>query len=147
MKFRIGQIAAWLGGTVEGDETVEVHTLAKIEEGTPGAITFLANPKYTPFIYQTKASAVIVREDFQPSETISAALIRVADPYSAFTQLLEMADQAREANLQGIDPRAHVSASATIGENVYIGPFAFIGEGVTVGAGAKIHPFVFVGER
>ncbi|MEL6134909.1 MAG: LpxD N-terminal domain-containing protein, partial [Bacteroidota bacterium] len=80
MKFRIGQIAEWLGGKVEGDESVEVHTLAKIEEGAPGAITFLANPKYTPFIYQTKASAVIVKDDFQPTEAISAALIRVSDP-------------------------------------------------------------------
>ena len=126
-KFKAIQIAQVLNGTLDGDPEVEVYKLAKIEEGGPGAITFLSNPKYRPFIYTTAASVVIVKDDFQPEQAIQSTLIRVADPYSAFTQLLEFYNQMRISSKVGIENPVSIDPSSSIGENVYIGAFTAIG--------------------
>ncbi len=146
MKFEASQIAQLLGGTVDGDATAQVWKLCKIEEGEPGGISFLANPKYTHYIYDTKASIVIVKDDFQPEHPVSATLVRVADPYLSFAALLK-AYNSIQLNKVGVSSLSFVSPSATVGENCYIGEFAFIGENVKIGNNVKIYPLVYVGDN
>jgi UDP-3-O-[3-hydroxymyristoyl] glucosamine N-acyltransferase len=144
MKFTAQQIAEALGGTVEGNPQVEVSNLSKIEEGTPGTLSFLANPKYTPFIYATKASIVIVNEDFAADQPVSTTLIRVKNAYASFADLLAMYQQTKTKR-QGISPKAYIAESAEIGSNVYIGEFASIGEHTVVGDNCQIYPNTTVG--
>ena len=146
MKFTAEQIAGILGGQVEGDPYVEVGKLAKIEEGTEGAITFLANPKYTSFIYSTKASIAIVNETFAPEDEIDVTLIRVKDPYKAFSKLLEYYNQIK-LNKSGIEKPSFISDSAEYGENLYLGAFAYLGENVKLGNNVKIFPNAFLGDN
>ncbi len=144
MKFTAQQIAEALGGTVEGNPQVEVSNLSKIEEGTPGTLSFLANPKYTPFIYATKASIVIVNQDFAADQPVSTTLIRVKNAYASFADLLAMYQQTKTKR-QGISPKAYIAESAEIGSNVYIGEFASIGEHTVVGDNCQIYPNTTVG--
>lgn len=145
MEFTAQQIAHIINGQVDGDAGAMVNTVAKIEEGRPGALSFLANPKYTSYIYDTESSVVIVNNDFVPERPIKATLIRVADAYSAFARLLELY-HSTSADKKGLSSLAFVSATATIGTEVYVGEFAYIGERVVVGNGAKIYPQVYVGD-
>lgn len=146
MKFTAEQIAQALQGKIEGNKDVEVNTLSKIEEGKPGSLSFLANPKYTPFIYDTKASIVIVNNDFQASKALDCTLIRVEDAYTAFSQLLDMYNQVK-LNKSGISPHAAISETAKIGKDVYIGEFVVIGDHALIGDNAKIYPQTFVGNN
>ena len=146
MKFVINQIASMLGGTVEGNPNAEVWKLCKIEEGEPGGLSFLANTKYSNYIYTTKASAVIVSKSFVPEHPVTASLIRVDDPYLAFATLLKKYNEM-QLDKKGVDPLAFISPSSTIGKDCYIGPFAFIGENVRIGDGAKIYPQTYVGDN
>jgi len=146
MKFTATQIAEVLKGKVIGDENIEVSNLSKIEEGKAGTLSFLANPKYTKYIYDTNASIVIVNEDFVPEKQVPCTLIKVADAYSAFSQLLDMYNQVK-LNKSGISSQAFIAESAQIGENVYIGEFAVISENAVIGDDAKIYPQTFVGEN
>lgn len=145
MKFLASQIAALLEGTVEGDPNTEVWNVAKIEEGAPGMLSFLANPKYTPFIYSTRSSVVIVNNDFEAKEPVAATLIRVADAYASFAKLLAYYDRVSQ-DKQGISSLAFVSSSAQYGKNCYLGEFAFVGDRVKVGDNVKIYPQVYVGD-
>ena len=146
MKFTAEQIAGILEGRVEGDPYVEVEKLAKIEEGTEGAITFLANPKYTSYIYSTRASIAIVGENFIPEEKVSVTLIKVKDPYNAFSKLLEYYNQIK-LNKTGIEQPSYISETAQYGENLYLGAFAYLGENVSLGNNVKIFPNAFVGDN
>ncbi|MBP5515761.1 MAG: UDP-3-O-(3-hydroxymyristoyl)glucosamine N-acyltransferase [Bacteroidales bacterium] len=146
MKFNIKQIASLLGGTIEGDDNLEIWKLCKIEEGETGGLSFLANAKYTNYIYETNASAVIVSNDFVPEHPVKTTLLRVADPYLAFANLLKAYNEI-QLNKKGVDPLAFVSTSATIGKDCYIGPFAFIGENAKIGDNAKIYPHTYVGDN
>lgn len=148
MEFSAKQIAELLGGQVVGDENVKVHTLAKIEEASSGSLTFLANPKYTEFIYSTGASLAIVSKDFVPEKTLPAglSLVRVEDAYQSFAKLLEVYNQIRN-NKTGIEANSFIHQSARIGENCYVGAFAYIDEAVVVGDNTKIHPNVKVGRN
>lgn len=145
MKFTAKQIADLLGGQVIGDESISVNTVSKIEDGKPGSLTFLANPQYTPFIYNTNASAVIVNQDFEPEKPVQSTLIKVKDARAAFAQLLEVY-QTYKNNKQGIEQQAHVSKTATVGQDPYIASFAYIGERVKIGNNVKIYPNVYVGD-
>ena len=145
MEFTAGQIAALLGGTVEGDGDTKVYTFAKIEEAGPGCLTFLANPRYTHYIYTTGASAVLVSNSFEAEGDISAALIRVENPYEALSRLMRMVDQVLNPQPAGVEQPSFVADGVTVPEEAYIGAFAYIGEGVTLGKGVKIYPNVFVG--
>lgn len=145
MEFTAGQIAALLGGTVEGDGDTKVYTFAKIEEAGPGCLTFLANPKYTHYIYSTNAGAVLVSNSFEAEGAISAALIRVENPYEALSRLMRMADQALNPQPTGIEQPCFIAEGVTVPEDAYIGAFAYIGEGVELGKGVKIYPNVFIG--
>lgn len=146
MQFTAQQIAGILGGTIEGDSNATVNTLAKIEEGTPGSISFLSNPKYTQYIYGTQASIVIVNQDFEPAERVSATLIRVPSAEIAFSKLLEMYNQVK-LDKKGISPKSDIAESATLGTDPYIGSFTYIGEGVKIGDKAKIYPNVYIGDN
>jgi UDP-3-O-[3-hydroxymyristoyl] glucosamine N-acyltransferase len=146
MEFDAGTIAGFLKGEVEGNPGVKVNTIAKIEEGHPGALSFLANPKYEPFIYTTQSSIVLVNRNFVPSSKIEATLIRVENAYEAFASLLRLVDQARPRK-SGIHPTAVIESTATVGSDVYIGPYAYIGENCKVGDGSSIYPHVYLGDN
>ncbi|MFM1932454.1 MAG: hypothetical protein RL226_1757 [Bacteroidota bacterium] len=148
MEFSARQIADILGGTVEGDETVTVRHLSKIEEGKPGTLTFLANPKYTPHIYSTQATLVIVANTFVAESALphGLTLIRMEDPYAGFAKLLDFYNQYKHSQT-GIDAHAAIASSAKIGANVYVGPMAMISESAVVGDNTKIYGQVFIGRN
>lgn len=147
MQFTASQIAAIAGGTVEGDGNAVVNTFAKIEEGHPGAISFLANPKYTHYIYSTGSSVVLVANDFQPEQPVPCTLIRVADPYATVAALLEMVQKMITPEVKGIEQPCHIGEGVEIPDDAYVGAFAYIGNGAKIGKGAKIYPHAFVGEN
>ena len=146
MKFTAAQIAGILEGTVEGDPNIQVSKLAKIEEGIAGSLTFLANPKYTSYIYDTKASITIVNDDFKLENEVSTTLIRVEDAYKGFSKLLEYYNQVK-LNKTGIEQPSYVSESATYGENLYLGAFSYLGDNVSLGNNVKIYPNVYIGDN
>ena len=146
MKFTAAQIAGILEGTVDGNPEIEVSKLAKIEEGEAGTLTFLANPKYSPFIYKTQASITIVNNDFKVEQDLSTTLIRVEDAYKAFSKLLEYYNMIK-LNKLGIESPSFISDSATYGEDIYLGAFAYLGENVVIGNNVKIYPNVYIGDN
>ena len=143
MQFTAKQIADFIGGRVEGNENATVSTFAKIEEGKEGAITFLSNPKYTPYIYETKASIVLINEDVQLEKPVNTTLIRVKNAYECVAKLLHMC-AASLPKKPAVHPLAFVAESAQIGKDVYIGPFTYVGEGVKIGDGSIINPNVTI---
>ncbi|MBP7167881.1 MAG: UDP-3-O-(3-hydroxymyristoyl)glucosamine N-acyltransferase [Bacteroidia bacterium] len=146
MEFTAQQIAELLQGTVEGDANVKVSRLAKIEEGEPGSLTFLANPAYTPYIYTTQASIVITNADFQPEQPVSATMIRVENAYASFAKLLEVYNTIRR-NKSGIEEMSFIDPSATVGEGLYAGAFAYIGKDVKIGNRVKLYPNSYIGDN
>lgn len=147
MKFTAGQIAALINGTVEGDANAAVTTYSKIEEAHEGSLTFLANPKYTHYIYTTEASVVLVSNDFVAEQEIKATLIRVQDPYATLAQLLNMAEQMLNPRKSGIEQPSFVSEGVELPEDIYLGAFAYIGKGVKLGKGVQIYPQVYIGDN
>lgn len=146
MEFTAQQIAGLLQGEIVGDGTVKISKLAKIEEGEPGSISFLANPKYTPYLYTTKASLVIINKSFELTGPVTATLIKVESAEIAFAKLLEMYNQVK-LNKTGISKHAFIAETATVGDNIYAGEFAVIGEHVKIGNNVKIYPQVFIGDN
>jgi UDP-3-O-[3-hydroxymyristoyl] glucosamine N-acyltransferase len=146
MKFTAKQISAMLNGVIEGDPEASVSTLAKIEEGQPGSLSFLANPLYTQYIYTTNASIVIVANSFVPERPVKATLVKVDNPEIAFAKLLEVYNQIKN-NKIGISSLAYIAPTAKLGTNVYVGEFAVIGENVVIGDHVKIHPHVAIAEN
>ena len=144
MEFSAKQIATFIQGEIVGDENATVHTFAKIEEGIPGAISFLSNPKYTSYIFETQASIVLVNKDFVPEKEIKATLIKVDNAYESLAKLINLYEQSKPKRV-GIDPLAFVAETAKIGKDVYIAPFACIGEYAEVGDNTMIHPHATVG--
>ena len=145
MEFTAKQIAEMIGGRIEGNENATVSTFAKIEEGKEGAISFLSNPKYTHFLYDTKSTIVLVNDDLELEHPVSTTLIRVKNAYEAVARMLQLYEQIKPRKT-GIDPTASIAASATIGKDVYIGAFAVIGEGTVIGDGTQIYPHTVIGD-
>ncbi len=145
MEFQAKQIADLIGGKVEGNAQATVHTFAKIEEGKEGAISFLSNPKYAHYLYDTKSTIVLVNDDLQLEKAVSATLIRVPNAYDAVAKLLQIYESMKPKKT-GIDPLASISPKATIGQNVYIGPFAVVADGAVIGDGTQIYPHTVIGE-
>ena len=143
MEFTAKQIADMINGRVEGNPDAKINTFEKIEEGKEGAISFLSNPKYTAYIYDTKSSVVLINEDVELTQPVSCTLIRVQNAYECVAKLLQLY-ASMQPKKTGIDPLAFVSKSAKIGENVYIAPFAYIGDNVTIGDGTRIFPHVCI---
>ena len=146
MEFTAQQIAGLLNGQIEGDANVKITKLSKIEEGETGSISFLANPKYTHYIYSTNASLVIVNKDLELTAPVSATLIRVDSAEIAFSKLLEMYNQVK-LNKSGISKHSFISETAKVGSNIYAGEFAVVGENVKIGNNVKIYPQVFIGDN
>ncbi|MBE6283351.1 MAG: UDP-3-O-(3-hydroxymyristoyl)glucosamine N-acyltransferase [Mediterranea massiliensis] len=146
MEFSAKQIAAFVQGEIVGDENATVHTFAKIEEGVPGALSFLSNPKYTPYIYETKSSIVLVNKDFIPEQPINATLIKVNNAYESLAKLMTLYEQSHPKRV-GIDPLAYVAPTAKIGKDVYLAPFACVGDGAVIGDGTALHPHATVGSN
>ena len=144
MEFSAKQIAEFIQGTIVGDENATVHTFAKIEEGMPGAISFLSNPKYTHYIYDTQSSIVLVNRDFEPEKEIKATLIKVDNAYESLAKLLNLYEMSKPKKT-GIDPLAYIAPTAKIGENVYIAPFACVGDNAEIGDNTSLHPHATVG--
>jgi len=139
MEFTAQQIADFLGGIIQGNPSVKVSDFSKIEEGKPGTLSFLSNPKYSQYIYDSQASVILVNKDFQPEREIQSTLILVDDAYQSLAKLLSMVDQAKPKKT-GISPLAFISPSAVVGENAYIAPFVYLGENVTIGKNTILHP-------
>ena len=146
MNFTAGQIADQLNGTVVGNRDVDINTLSKIEEGKKGSLTFLANPKYTEFIYSTDASATIVANDFEPTEKITTTLIKVKDPYSSFTTILELFNDDKSKR-SGISDKSDIDKSSTISKSSYVGSYTTIGKNSIVGDNCVIDNQVFIGDN
>jgi UDP-3-O-[3-hydroxymyristoyl] glucosamine N-acyltransferase len=146
MKFTATQIAEILQGEVVGNPNAEVCKLAKIEEGIEGSLTFLANPKYTNYIYTTQATIVIVNKSFEPENEISVTLIKVEDAYQSFSQLLEYYNQVKLMK-SGIEQPSVISEGVTYGSDLYLGSFCYIGKNVIIGNNVKIYPNSFIGDN
>ena len=146
MEFTAAAIASFLKGEIDGNPEVNVSTVAKIEEGHEGALSFLANPKYEHYIYSTKSSIVLVNKTFVPSDKINATLIKVENAYESFASLLRLVDQSRPRK-KGIHPQAIIEPSARLGTDVYIGPFVYIGEKCIIEDGCSLYPNVYIGDN
>lgn len=148
MEITAAQLAAMVHGEVEGDAGARVCDFAKIEEGRPGALSFLANPKYAHYIYDTESTVVLVSRDFVPEREVKATMVRVDDPYATIAQLLKMVQDAQaQAAPRGIEEPCHVSRGVEIPGDCYVGAFAYIGSGCKIGKGTKIYPQVYIGEN
>lgn len=146
MKFTAAQIAGILEGEVVGNPNAEVYKLSKIEEGTEGSLTFLANPKYTNFIYSTQATITIVNASFEPEQEISTTLIKVEDAYQSFSKLLEYYNQVKLMK-SGIEEPSVISEGTTYGSDLYLGSFSYLGKNVKIGNNVKIYPNSFIGDN
>jgi UDP-3-O-[3-hydroxymyristoyl] glucosamine N-acyltransferase len=146
MEFKSGEIAQMLQGKLEGDPEVLVWKLAKIEDGETGALSFLANPKYTSFVYTTSSSVLLVNDDFVAEQPVLATIIRVPDAYSSFARLLEIYNEIQR-NKSGISDKAYIAPTAKLGRNIYIGEFAYIGENTLIGDNVKIYPQSYIGDN
>ena len=145
MEFTAKQIAELIEGRIEGDEKTIVRTFAKIEEGVPGAISFLSNPKYTHYIYDTKSSVVLINEDVELEKPVATTLIRVKNAYECVAKLLQVYESMKPRK-SGIHALAYISEEATIGKDVYVGAYACIGDGAVIGDGAQIYPHAVIGD-
>jgi UDP-3-O-[3-hydroxymyristoyl] glucosamine N-acyltransferase len=146
LKFTASQIAGILEGEVHGNPEISVHKLAKIEEGVEGSLTFLANPKYTHYIYSTEASITIVNRDFVPEQQLNTTLIKVDDAYKSFSKLLEYYNQVKN-NKTGIEEPVFLSETVRYGTDFYMGSFSYIGNNVEIGNNVKIFPNVYIGDN
>lgn len=147
MEFKATDIAEYLQGEVIGDGNVIVSDVSKIEEGKPGTLAFLSNPKYESYIYKTEASVVLVNKDFEPKKEVPATLIKVEDAYQAFASLLDLYMQTKKENKKGIEQPSFIDPSSSAGEDFYMGAFAYIGKNTKMGKGVKIYPQVHVGDN
>ena len=147
MEFTVQQIAEVLGGTVEGDAAQRISSLAKIEEARTGSLTFLSNAKYEPFLYETSASAVIIGHAQELRQPVAATLIRVENPYTAFSQLLEFYAQATRTGKRGVEQPSFIGETSEIGPGHYRGAFSYIGEGCRLGENVLIFPHAYIGDR
>ncbi|WP_370458783.1 UDP-3-O-(3-hydroxymyristoyl)glucosamine N-acyltransferase [Dysgonomonas sp. 520] len=145
MSFSAKQLAHFLNGSVDGNPDVEVNNFSKIEEGKPGTLTFLANPKYTNYIYDTKASIVLVNNDFVAEQPIGATLVRVPNAYAALAILLDVVEKSKPKKT-GIEPMSYVSEKAQLGQNVYVAAFAYIADGAKVADNVQVYPHSYIGD-
>ncbi|SDD14412.1 UDP-3-O-(3-hydroxymyristoyl)glucosamine N-acyltransferase [Niabella drilacis] len=147
MTFTASQIAAMINGRIEGNPDAAVGNFGKIEEAREGQLSFLANPKYEEYLYETRASIIIVNEALELKKTVAATLIRVKDAYSAFATLLGKYQEIAQQQLKGIQEPAYISKTAHYGADIFIGAFAYLGENVKVGDHTKIHPQAYIGDN
>lgn len=146
MEISAGKLAEIVNGVVVGDPNATICAFAKIEDGQPGAISFLANPKYTHYIYDTRSTIVIVSRDFEPERPVSATMIKVDDPYATIAHLMAMVDSMTRPAKRGIEQPSYIAPGVELPDDVYVGAFAYIGEGAKIGSGAQIYPQAYIGD-
>lgn len=146
MEISAGRIAALVDGVVDGDDKVTVNTFAKIEEGHPGALSFLANPKYARYVYGCKSSVILVARDFVAEQPVEATLVRVDDPYATIAHLMTMVAQMSRPVRCGVETPVYVAEGVVVPDDAYVGAFAYVGAGSTLGAGVQIYPQAYVGD-
>ena len=146
MKFTANQIAEMLNGVVDGDPNITLNQLAKIEEGSMHSLSFLSNPKYNEYLYETKSSAVIVNKSFVPDKKVETTLIKVDDAYASFAQLLRIVEDLQKKK-SGIEDLSYIHDTASVGKEVYVGAFAYIGKNVSIGNNVKIYPHCYIGDN
>lgn len=146
MEFTVNQIAGMLEGTVEGDGSRKIRMVGKIENAEEGSVSFLSNPKYENYVYKSKASAIIVSKSFSPRKAVEPTLIKVSDPYTSFTLLLEEYHKFINFQKTGIEEPSYIGNNSTTGNNIYRGAFSYIGNDVTIGENVKIYPQVYIGD-
>ncbi|MFR9165579.1 MAG: UDP-3-O-(3-hydroxymyristoyl)glucosamine N-acyltransferase [Dysgonomonas sp.] len=147
MSFSAQQIADFLHGSVEGNPEIEVSSFSKIEEGKPGTLTFLANPKYSHYLYSTEASVVLINNDFKLENPVKATLVRVENAYTSLAILLSIVEKAMKPPKKGIEPNSYISDKAEKGKDVYVGAFSYISDNACIGDNVQIYPQVYVGEN
>lgn len=147
MQFTAAQIALLISGRVEGNPDAAVSSFGKIEEARAGQLAFLANPKYEDYLYKTGASIIILNETQELKQPVSATLLRVKDPYSAFATLLSKYQEMVAQQMIGIQEPSYISSSASLGENIFVGAFAYIGDNVVIGNNVKVYPNVYIGNN
>ena len=147
MQFKATDISLLINGKVEGDPEVAVSSFGKIEEANEGQLSFLANPKYEDYLYTTNASIVIINESYEIRQPISPTLIRVADAYTAFAQLLSKYQEMATQQMKGIQQPSYISSSAKLGDDVYVGAFSYIGDNVIIGNNTKVFPNSYIGDN
>jgi UDP-3-O-[3-hydroxymyristoyl] glucosamine N-acyltransferase len=146
MEFTAEQIAGFLNGKIEGNPAARINDVSKIEEGKPGTLAFLANPKYQKYIYDTDATIVLINNDLALEKEVKATLIRVDDAYEAFASLLDLYEQSKPRKT-GISPNASIAGSSITGENLYAGDFVYIGDDAKIGDNVRLYPQVFIGDH
>lgn len=146
MEITAKELALLVNGTVYGDDNIKLNNFAKIEEATEGCLTFLANPKYTQFLYSTKASAVLVKSDFVPEHAVSATLIKVENPYASLAFLMQMVAGQKE-DMRGVEEPSYIANGIKLSDDVYVGAFAYIGKGAKISSNVKIYPHVYIGNN
>ena len=147
MNYSAQQIALLINGKLDGDPTITVNSFGKIEEAKEGQLSFLANPKYEEYLYTTRASIILINESLELKQKLNGTIIRVPDAYSAFAVLLSKYQEATMAQLTGVEQPSHISATARLGKNVYVGAFSHIGDNTVIGDQVKIFPGCFVGNN
>lgn len=147
MELTVAKIAQLLKGVIVGKGDTKINQLSKIQEGEPGSVTFLANPKYENYIYTTKASAVIVKKGFTPLKPVEATLIFVEDPYTSFSLLLEEYYKIISSRKKGVEEPAYLGKNTITGQNIYRGAFSYVGDNVKIGNDVKIFPHVYIGDN
>ena len=145
MEFKAQQIAEYLGGTLEGNPEASVHTFAKIEEGEEGALSFYYDPTFEPYVYQTLSSVILVPDTFQPAQPVKATLVRVADPRASIARLLSLYERQNRVLRSGVHPTAIVAPTASVGKDVYIGPYSVVEDNAVIGDRSQIEAHVFIG--
>ena len=148
MNFTAKQISELLNGEIVGDENASVNDMAKIEEGTTGTITFLANPKYEDFIYSTQSTIALVNKTFVPTQNLPASLtlIKVDDAYQCLTKLLSIYDQVN-SHKEGVESPSFIAEGVEVSADCYVGAFVYIAKGVKIGKGVKIYPHCYIGDN
>lgn len=146
MVFTARQIADFLKGEIVGNPDITVSTFSKIEEGKAGTLSFLANPKYTSYIYTTDADIVLVNSDFVPDKPVKTTLVKVPNAYAALASLMELVN-SNEPRKTGKEEMSMISPTASLGKEVYVGAFAYIADNAVIGDNCSIHPQVYVGEN
>jgi len=147
VSFSAQQIAEVLKGVVEGDPNVKVSNFSKIEDGKPGTLTFLANPKYSHYLYTTKASLVLINNDFVLEQPVNTTLVRVNNAYASLAFLLEMVNNLTNPRKTGLEPNTFIAESAILGKDIYVGAFAYIGNNAKIGDLVSIYPQVYIGDN
>lgn len=147
MEFKAKELAEILKGTVEGDPEVTVSNFARIENGKPGTVCFFANPKYEHYVYECKASIILVNKTFKPQKPVSATMIRVDNAYTAIASLLDYVTEKRRSYRRHRGLRSRYYFSTKFGRKVYVGDFAYVGRHTTVGDFTKIYENVYIGDN